>query len=413
LDKESIVISREDIKNKNKMSDYDYIYKVLLVGESSGSKYRLGKRYLTGGFIGDFQSTLGLNLYTKTVESYGNILKLQIWDIGEKGVFKSLFPNYCRGAKAAFILYDITDLQELQRLPVWIHIVRKYAGNIPILLVGCKIELEEIRQVSLEDISSIIERYNIEFYEEISTRTGYNVEGIFEMMGNVLIETYSPEEIKKTSGRSKAEFKVNEFLTLKLQNNRINIYVKDKLFDQCKYLLLNIPSGNIEDYDEIESIDEAAEKLDKSMEGFNRINCYIPIEAEFWGHCSNMQAWYENDYDTRLMHRNLAFPLLKALVDAGDPLAKKVFKEEIALRLESGYPSVVRYLINQGYLSYLSKDELEIIIENPKFFENLSHYSNNYRDLPRWLLKMISGFKIEKSSFKLFKRYYDEIPVLE
>ncbi|MFX1478219.1 MAG: Rab family GTPase [Promethearchaeota archaeon] len=395
------------------MSDYDYIYKVLLVGEPSGSKYRLGKRYLTGGFTGDFQTTLGLNLYTKAVESYGNILKLQIWDIGEKGVFKSLFENYCKGAKAAFILYDITDSQELQRLPVWIQIVRKNAGNIPILLVGCKIELEEIRQVSLEDISSITERYNIEFYEEISTRTGYNVEGIFEMMGNVLIETYSPKEINKTSGRIKTEFRVNEFLTLKLQNNRINIYVKEKLFDQCKYLLLNIPFGNIEDYDEIESIDEAAEKLDKSMEGFNRINSDIPIEAEFWGHCSNIQAWYENDYDTRIMHRNLAFPLLKALVDAGDPLAKKVFKEEIALRLESGYPSVVRYLINQGYLNYLSKDELEIIIENPKFLENLSHYSSNYRDLPRWLLKMIRDFKKEKSSFKLFKRYYDEIPVLE
>jgi GTPase SAR1 family protein len=401
------------VKTKNKMSDYDYIYKVLIIGEPSASKFRLGKKYLNGGFTGDFQLTLGLNFYTKTVESYGNILKLQMWDIDEQGVIKTLFTNYCRGAKAAFILYDITDAKDLERLPLWINSVRKNAGNIPILLVGCKLELEEIRQVSRENITSIMERYNIDLHKEISTRTNHNVEEIFDMMGKVLIKTYSPDEIKKASNRSRFEFSVNEYLTLKVQNNRINIYVKGKLFDQCKYLLLNIPYRNMEDYDEIESIDEAAEKLNKSMEGFNRVNWEIPIESEFWGHCSNLQAWYENGYDTRLLHRNLAFPLLKALVDAGDRLAKRVFKEEIALRLESGYPSVVKYLVNQGYLDYLDKDELEIIISNPKFLDNISHYSNNYRDIPRRLMKMINEIKNEKSSFKLFKGYYDEIPILE
>jgi len=125
-------------------------------------------------------------------------------------------------------------------------------------------------------------------------------------------------------------------------------------------------------YDNIESIDEAADLLDRSLEVNHGSYSYkITPNMEFWGHCSNMQAWAENGYDTRLLHRNLAFPLLKALVDVGDPQAKKVFKEQIALRIVSGYPSVVEFLSQQGYLSYLTKNELQIVSEDPQFINGL------------------------------------------
>ena len=78
----------------------------------------------------------------------------------------------------------------------------------------------------------------------------------------------------------------------------------------------------------------------------------------FWGHCSNVQAWAEHDYDTRLIHSNLAFPLLKKLSKAGDPMAKRVFKEEIAKRYSSGIASVRTFLQEAGYLKFLSPDEL-------------------------------------------------------
>ncbi|MFW9947685.1 MAG: hypothetical protein ACFFDX_12745, partial [Candidatus Odinarchaeota archaeon] len=156
-------------------------------------------------------------------------------------------------------------------------------------------------------------------------------------------------------------FKINNYLSLKLEHSRTNIYVKGRLFNQCKYLLLNIPTSRMREYDNIRSIDEAADQLDRSLEGNHNSYSYfrrITPETEFWGHCSNMQAWAENGYDTRLLHRNLAFPLLKALADAGDPQARKVFKEQIALRIVSGYPAVVEFLSQQGYLSYLTKNEL-------------------------------------------------------
>ncbi|MBD3256596.1 MAG: hypothetical protein GF383_16000, partial [Candidatus Lokiarchaeota archaeon] len=172
------------------------------------------------------------------------------------------------------------------------------------------------------------------------------------------------------------EYQINDYITLKLEDNRTNIYVKDRMFRQCMYLLLNIPLRKVSEYDSINSIDEAAEKLDNSMERDFTHRAQVKPEEEFIGHCSNIQAWAENGYDTRILHRNLAFPLLKKLFDVGDPEAKKVFKEEIALRLESGYPSVVEYLIINGYLKYLSSEELECVLDDvqiPLFDTNSSH----------------------------------------
>ncbi len=155
------------------------------------------------------------------------------------------------------------------------------------------------------------------------------------------------------------EFKINQHLKLKLEGGRTNIYVNNRLFRQCMYLLLNIPVDRIEDYDEIESIDEAAIKLNRSMERDHR---KVPPETEFWGHCSNIQAWVDNKYDTRILHRNLAFPLLKALVDVGDPIARSKFKEEIAIRYATGHPTVIRFLTQNGYLHYLTEDEFESML---------------------------------------------------
>lgn len=169
------------------------------------------------------------------------------------------------------------------------------------------------------------------------------------------------------------QFEINNYLKLKLEGGRTNIYVKGRIFQQCKYLLLNIPIDRIEDYDEIESIDEAAEFLDRSLERNQNMNGRISPEEEFMGHCSNLQVWEENGYDTRILHRNLAFPLLKRLSEVGDPIAKKVFREEIAIRFASKHPTVTQFLTQNGYLKYLSSEEFESILDeiNPSILDEL------------------------------------------
>lgn len=170
------------------------------------------------------------------------------------------------------------------------------------------------------------------------------------------------------------EFTINEFLTVKLVGWDITIYVNGESFMLCKRLLISFPIDRIHDTDELDSIDEAADKLgwegDDQMYN-NGIVYNIPTETEFWGHCSNLQAWYEHNYDTRLLRSNISFRLLKKLAEVGDPQAKKVFKEEIAKRLESGYPPVVEYLVREGYTRYLNSEELLFTVLVPEEAEIL------------------------------------------
>jgi len=169
-----------------------------------------------------------------------------------------------------------------------------------------------------------------------------------------------------------SEFRINQHLSLKLEEGKTIIYVDNERFSQCKYLLLNIHIDKISTFDEIQSIDEASEKLDNTLEKIqvhseNTID--IPPEVEFWGHCSNLQVWVENRYDTRLLHRNLAFPLLNKLAKVGDPLAKIVFKEEIIKRFSSGERTVMQFLMSKRYFEMLDEEELEMyFFSMPRIF---------------------------------------------
>jgi len=185
------------------------------------------------------------------------------------------------------------------------------------------------------------------------------------------------------------EFKINKYLSLKLEDDITNIYINGIEFLQCMYLLLSKKFDEIEDLSEIKSVDEMSDYLDRSMEAGNYS---IPSEVEFWGHCSNLQVWYENNYDTRLIHSNLAFPLLKKLSDLGDPIALKVFKEEIAKRLESGHRPVIEYLIEEDYIDYINREEFlffllnsidaEIIIKIEGCLNNQFYITYNFEDYP-------------------------------
>jgi len=169
-----------------------------------------------------------------------------------------------------------------------------------------------------------------------------------------------------------SEFRINKYLTLKIEGARTIIYVAGKRFIQCKFLLLNIPISEVESLGELKSLDEITEKLDNTLEyPSEREDIYIDPRTEFWAHCSNLQVWYENRYNTRMLHRNMAFPLLHALTKAGDPIANQVFKEEIAFRLASGDESVVTFLENEHFTDYLDRDQYFMTILNPLEAETL------------------------------------------
>ena len=185
------------------------------------------------------------------------------------------------------------------------------------------------------------------------------------------------------------KYTINNFLDLRLEDGKTNIYVNNKLFMHCKYILLNISLNTLEDITDFSSIDEAVEKLDKSFEIPGIKRRIINPEIIFWAHCSNLQVWYENSYNTCLIHSNLSFPLLKELTKAGDLIASKIFKEEIAKRIECKNLSVIQFLLHNQYLDYLNKEELEIVLQLVK--ANLSEIIIN--QLNELMKSMIANYR--------------------
>jgi len=114
------------------------------------------------------------------------------------------------------------------------------------------------------------------------------------------------------------EFKINDYISLRLEKDKTNVYINGEKIIQCKYLLLQDPDDkSLVDEEDFLSIDRLSEKLDKTLELDDSVeaqNYQIDSEIEFWAHCSNIQAWAENNYDTQMLHANLSFPLLKATI---------------------------------------------------------------------------------------------------
>ncbi|MFX1389090.1 MAG: GTP-binding protein [Promethearchaeota archaeon] len=365
---------------------YDFTFKIVLIGEESNGKTILKENYLNRIFDPDYRLTIGVDFHVKALNMFGRFIKLQIWDMGGGEKFRFLRACYCKGANGAIAIYNRANSDALKKIVEDIRIIRESAGNIPFILVASTVGSEE-QAINRDEEISIVEDYSLSAFTELNVENGQGIEQVFETLGEFLIGRLGGnlrKLIDTSSRRNWPEFVINEYLKLRLEFGRTNIYVNGRLFNQCKYLLLNIPIKEIDQYQYIDSIDEAVDRLDSSLEG-GVSNPYITPETEFWGHCSNIQAWYENGYDTRILHRNLAFPLLHELVKVGDPLAKKVYKEEIALRLESGYPSVIQYLVLGGYLKYFKEEELSFLLDNQdlmEFITKVPHYSNF---TPKWL----------------------------
>ncbi len=162
-----------------------------MLGDASVGKTSLTIRYISGYFQEDLKLTIGVDFYSKTTNFKDQKVKLQIWDFGGEQRFRFLLSQYCKGANGAFFLYDITNQVSLDHLPDWTQIIRENAGDIPIMLIGSKVDLNEFRAVPRDDGILAAKKYNLASFVELSSKTGENVEKAFEVITEILFEKYS------------------------------------------------------------------------------------------------------------------------------------------------------------------------------------------------------------------------------
>jgi len=164
-----------------------------MLGDASVGKTSLTIRYISGYFQEDLKLTIGVDFYSKTTNFKDKKVKLQIWDFGGEERFRFLLSQYCKGANGAFFLFDITNQVSLDHLPDWTQIIREQAGDIPIMLIGSKLDLDEFRAVPRDDGIQTAKKYNLASFVELSSKTGENVEKAFEVITEILFEKFSSE----------------------------------------------------------------------------------------------------------------------------------------------------------------------------------------------------------------------------
>ncbi len=172
--------------------------KLLLLGAAGVGKTTLTERYVTGKFKEDTRLTIGVQLFFKHIIFNANLIDLQIWDFGGEERFRFILPAYCIGANGAIFLYDITSRRSLASLGDWLHVVREKTFNIPILVVGTKLDLESQRSISLEDAINATAAFDLPDVIETSSMSGQNVNFAFKTISMLMIDHITQQTSEKS-----------------------------------------------------------------------------------------------------------------------------------------------------------------------------------------------------------------------
>ncbi|KAL7491056.1 hypothetical protein ACHAWT_000534 [Skeletonema menzelii] len=164
--------------------EYDYLFKLLLIGDSGVGKSSLLLRFADDTYTESYISTIGVDFKIRTIELDGKTIKLQIWDTAGQERFRTITSSYYRGAHGIIVVYDVTDNESFNNVKQWLHEIDRYAcENVNKLLVGNKCDLEGKRVVSTEQGKEFADGLGIEFLET-SAKTSTNVEQAFLTMAS-------------------------------------------------------------------------------------------------------------------------------------------------------------------------------------------------------------------------------------
>ena len=191
--------------------EYDYLFKLLLIGNSSVGKSSLLFRFVENVWDDNFVPTIGVDFVNKifiiliqklkTLEVNGKKVKLQIWDTAGQERFKNITASYYRGGNGVLVVYDITDRDSFENLNSWLIEIEKNANkNVYKLLIGNKSDLEEKRKVTYQEGKDFATSNGMQFMET-SAKTASKVQEAFELLTQEIIKA----SVTKDRGMEKKE----------------------------------------------------------------------------------------------------------------------------------------------------------------------------------------------------------------
>ena len=181
--------------------NYDFIFKVLLLGNSDVGKSSLLLRYVDSVWSDTFVPTIGVDFKVKTIDIGGKKVKLQIWDTAGQERFRTVVSTYFRGAHGIFLIYDITNRDSFKNLENWLIEIEKNASeNVLKILIGNKNDLEDERDISPDEGKAFANRNGMQFIET-SAKMNTNVNEAFETLGKLMIEFNSQQNQAMTQDK--------------------------------------------------------------------------------------------------------------------------------------------------------------------------------------------------------------------
>ena len=183
--------------------DYDYLFKVLLIGNSSVGKSSLLLRFVDNQWSDLFVPTIGVDFKIRTMEIDNKNVKLQIWDTAGQERFKNITASYYRGAHGIFVVYDISDTESFKNINNRLNEIEKNANkNVYKILVGNKCDLEDKRTVSYQQGKELAETYGMQFIET-SAKSNTNVDEAFHLLGKEVMKLSLNDKEKNFGNKNK------------------------------------------------------------------------------------------------------------------------------------------------------------------------------------------------------------------
>ncbi|CAL1394284.1 unnamed protein product [Linum trigynum] len=199
--------------------DYDYLFKLVLIGDSGVGKSNLLSRFTKNEFNLESKSTIGVEFATKSLTIDGKVIKAQIWDTAGQERYRAITSAYYRGAVGALLVYDVTRHSTFENAARWLKELREHTDpNIVVMLIGNKSDLRHLVAVQTEDAKAFSERESL-YFMETSALTATNVESAFTEVLSQIHRIVSKRAVEGSSDGSTSASLKGETIDVKQEGS--------------------------------------------------------------------------------------------------------------------------------------------------------------------------------------------------
>lgn len=221
--------------NSSSSDLYDYLFKLIIIGDSGVGKSSILTRYTRNEFSQETKTTIGVELSTSLINVDEKKLKVAIWDTAGQERFRAATNLYYRNTLGAFICYDITNYNSFQNVGKWLNELRDHVNSqVIITLVGNKCDLRHLRAVSVTEARTLADKYELNFIET-SALDSINIESSFkDIISEIYNRIYKPQE--EENEKNGGEEQVN---TNKINTSVVNLNINPNNSEPAKCCNLN------------------------------------------------------------------------------------------------------------------------------------------------------------------------------